>query len=1097
MIASPIDTRSSLTLDNAQELIDAGASAKHALLNNAAQYSTPDAFARYCHDLLPTSRQPAVAFDPQCASGTLIKPFYGVRVGFELDTRYRKEDDGIARVIGNCVDLWAILDDIAPELKFDCQVANPPFGLLWPVNGKNEDSTAYTHRKLMARCRKEGYGYFIANAKTIERLGLHLHPWTYLWQKWPVGIFPDVNVEIGVIHFHNSDKRMPRKDVVWTHTHLNSDNLESEIARHYRNRYWEADYDYRLGSAAAEAFRQLQVIVDEEAKKRPPFNVYLGRDGLLRTHLSTRQAVKEKLTKEVLLKLARLNKTHPLTSTVDRESRKLLASLVADGTYTVQPEARKAIDDALAAVAGMSAPLLPITDFEAVAHTDESETLTCAKTAHGFTAGKAYPLTTASYDWTQVFTRKKVHFNEESGENYLTDHECKLTGVDRFVRVVDDHGKHHRFMDRPDPKVETDHPESMLFAIFAKPEVKTVAEVHPEKVAKNLKTLKLCEMYADFTFYPGQLDYLSRTATKDYGLLAAATGAGKSLMALSLIQLKAPRRALIIAPQGTMRNADDVDDDEEKTEYQAAQWLSEIQKFAPGIPCFKIFSYEDYARIKHVNHGELPNGIFISYPQAMFINGAKEQCPDSWDDARLLREVNLLMRLKKDIELPPVPPERDVESDRYWTKTVGEEKAGIRCVLLPCLATLIAHEFDMVALDECHLFTNLSAQCTQMLIRMQPRYRFGCSATPVPNIVSNLFSLMGWITTPDWFKGGIRSVAWPYAREELGKFNETFLTVERDLTQERMNKEKNPDWKGKCEKVSPIISSPARLLKILKPTLSYISKKSCRADYTPPKIIDVRVPLGREQAALYAHFLDRSNIEAKHPLVRARKQTAYLRNICADPAGFTHGGPTALSNFNPKTLAMIELICDLTKKGEQVNVICARIGQTSTIARLLNDLGISYSRIDSTVAAELHSHEANKFKRKESQTCLMGIKCAAAHSFGGVQNQIIGSLEYSFGSLEQARGRVDRVTSPPGVTIYCVLIKSSIEELMFDVVSTKGDSAEICLQGRRVPREYRPVDASEILAQSIEGFDATGAVAESECEQRWPDIIAAYKKGTK
>ena len=71
----------------------------------------------------------------------------------------------------------------------------------------------------------------------------------------------------------------------------------------------------------------------------------------------------------------------------------------------------------------------------------------------------------------------------------------------------------------------------------------------------------------------------------------------------------------------------------------------------------------------------------------------------------------------------------------------------------------------------------------------------------------------------------------------------------------------------------------------------------------------------------------------------------------------------------------------------------------------------------------------------------MGIKCAMGHSFPDCPNLIIGSLEYSYGSLHQAKGRVDRVNSKKPATVYCVLNSASIEELMFDVVATKQDSA--------------------------------------------------------
>ncbi|MCG3775202.1 MAG: hypothetical protein JW395_2031 [Nitrospira sp.] len=320
--------------------------------------------------------------------------------------------------------------------------------------------------------------------------------------------------------------------------------------------------------------------------------------------------------------------------------------------------------------------------------------------------------------------------------------------------------------------------------------------------------------------------------------------------------------------------------------------------------------------------------------------------------------------------------------------------------------------------------------------------------------------------------------------------------METDLTAAEKSKSK-----AKFRRPSAVISSPARLLKLLKPSLAFISKNGCNPLYQPAKLVDVRVPLGAEQAKLYAHFLNRGNIPCNNALVRARKQIAYLRGICADPAGFRFGGPHVSSNFNPKLLTALELIREIIAKGEQVNVICARVGQTDTLHALLHSTGIATSRIDSTVEADQHQAQARRFKSGETQVMLMGIKCAAGHSFSNVMYEIILSLEYSFGTLHQARGRIDRVNSRPGVTIYCILHKDSIEEAMFDKVATKEDAATICLRGQRVPREFHPVDPGEVLADNVVRWENASKEpgkeiqvrAERDCINDWPELCDELK----
>ncbi|MHB9009716.1 MAG: SNF2-related protein, partial [Limisphaerales bacterium] len=486
-------------------------------------------------------------------------------------------------------------------------------------------------------------------------------------------------------------------------------------------------------------------------------------------------------------------------------------------------------------------------------------------------------------------------------------------------------------------------------------------------------------MPSSWKFYPGQLDYLSRVATKPYALVAAGTGCGKSLMAIALLRLALDRvfntldgsttsaRALILAPQGTVNSDTDPADHggAEPEEDMLSQWETELATFAPGIPVHRLFSWEDYERLVR-RYGVLPPGIYLSYYEAFFKNGGREFLPETWDANRLADVFSYDRRtfdpLMKD---PAYTPESKGDPYLDIARTVGWERNGIRCVAEPCLSTRIeaAHTqltrrstlarhplWDLVALDEAHVIANLGSQITQSVIRLQATRRYALTATPIPNIVSNLFSVMGWLCVEDWHRGDRHNAAWPYTRGEIGRFTETFLSIERDYTAEDNKRKANPRWRGKCTKISPVLSSPARLLKLLKPSMAYVSKEMCNPDVVPCRVIDVRVPMGADQQKLYDWASDRSNVPAgKLPMVRASRQLTWLRGICADPKGFSKestpaaGGkpaPRCWSNFNPKTQAALELIHQCLDRGEQVTVISARVGQTDELYfRIVNAIG--------------------------------------------------------------------------------------------------------------------------------------------------------------
>ena len=1076
--------RSGIQLDSLQETIDAESSAEWATLGNQQQYLTPAWLLDECNLKFQQAGHPLnplTIIDPQCGEAALLRyPSYSARrYGVDIDNRISNSNLYIRHIKGNCVKVFEALEDIYPDTRFQMFNANPPFGKRWKTaGGEVVDSTKWTWEKAV---QFGNMGIFISNAKTIEKLGIDEHPWvfnyvTHSGSKLWSGMKDEL--VIGVVLW-----RRPSTDMTYTPT-------------------WNMD----------SRWNELTKIAEEEQGVLPKYNIYLDGGGFLKTYLSTRKVMsiemRKKVKRDTILRLHKINGAHPLTLTAEKETRDLMRDLAKSGIYDIEPAAMLAIDKALEEVKLMACPIMPVTDFESVAYADEEEELKCIKDeesvatmepsskSYKFTAGKSYKISTETYNFSENFKGMKPHFDEGTMTTYVAEHTYLLSGQDRLLSVKDDLSRVIRFMDRP-TKAATDINESKLWSIFQRPAVKTIAEVSEVMVRQNTAILKSCEMLAGFKYYQGQIPYLARMGCKDSAYIAAATGTGKTLFALSLLAMKAPLRTLIVAPQGTMRSGDseagDVEDDD-GIEYNASQWVSEIHRFAPYLQVWELFSHEDYERICSLNGGELPPGVYVSYYQAMFQNGAREKAPDTWNDERLAAEVEKEFKLK--FKLPVESANGNLIPTTHWCDSVGKEENGIRCIITPCLSTRIGHLFDCVMLDEAHIITHIESTVTQMVIRMQPKHRYALTATPIPNIITNLFAPMGWLCVKDWYRGGNRNAAWPFAREDIARFDAAFLSQVRDLTEEENKIKADPKWRGKCTRKSPIISSPARLLKYLKPTMAYIGKLDCNPEYTPPNIIDIRVPLGKEQALLYHHFLNRGNIPGKHPLVRARKQGAYLRAICADPEGFRHHTAasskfTVSSNFNPKVVTILQLVAQVLAEGEQVVIINSRVGLNDTIQERLVESGVSVARIDSTILAANHSDQSNLFKNGKARVMIMGIKCAAAHSFSQCKYEIIGSIEYSPGPFDQAKGRIDRVNSRPGVTIYCILHKHSMEEIMFDTVCQKDDAATICLRGQRVPRLFKPVDAAEVLAKAITSFDLTGSKPESECETQWPELKTA------
>ena len=129
---------------------------------------------------------------------------------------------------------------------------------------------------------------------------------------------------------------------------------------------------------------------------------------------------------------------------------------------------------------------------------------------------------------------------------------------------------------------------------------------------------------------------------------------------------------------------------------------------------------------------------------------------------------------------------------------------------------------------------------------------------------------------------------------------------------------------------------------------------------------------------------DRRHVEGKNAIAKARKQITLLRNICADPKG--EPLDLAKSNYNPKTVTVLQLVLECLQRGEQAVVVSARTGQTDEyyfcLAAAIGETKLA--RIDSTVLPSEHAAEADRFKRGEARVLFIGslVRAAPRHDRG-------------------------------------------------------------------------------------------------------------------
>ena len=196
--------RSTIITDNLQEILDAESTAEHALLGGQQQYLTPAWFVDQCAARLP-NKTPETVLDPQCGEGALVNlgRWSTSKFGFDIDNRVTIP--GVKLITGNCVKVGEILDELYPDLHWDCINANPPFGKKWKLGEGEVDSTEWTWKFALAR---GNYGFFIANHNTLVKQGIDKHPWVHNYETIPASkLWKGMRdtLVIGIAHWKRPD----------------------------------------------------------------------------------------------------------------------------------------------------------------------------------------------------------------------------------------------------------------------------------------------------------------------------------------------------------------------------------------------------------------------------------------------------------------------------------------------------------------------------------------------------------------------------------------------------------------------------------------------------------------------------------------------------------------------------------------------------------------------------------------------------------------------------------------------------------------------------------------------------------------------------
>lgn len=612
-----------------------------------------------------------------------------------------------------------------------------------------------------------------------------------------------------------------------------------------------------------------------------------------------------------------------------------------------------------------------------------------------------------------------------------------------------------------------------------------------------------------------QLDDYARVAMRDGCILAHDTGLGKSFAAFAIPMVKdGVRRALIVAPESLHRQLKETALEHFDTVVLPLMSQEDFHDWGLDRPAAPLAA------------GEKPQFFLTTY-QALGHNGADEWLADEDEDGLKVECEQLLERrralLKElgwtkrngcpdwSIPIADVPssgwgtgaytskdgkPFEMFGGESHLFSGIGFEKMygeqPVRCVWTPTLARLIAiHDaFDFVVVDEGVRLQSNDAHIATGVRTLNPRYRLVLSATPIKNRLESMFWL-AW-----WAAGGtaIANPRWPYAgtTDDRERFAADHLLTDKYLTRE---KEKyNLSNTGKRQSVtrrSARITNLNRLWKIIAPIVLRRRKANCGEDIVPKTTHVTKVKPGTDQWRIYNHYLSNPP-ERKNALSAAGAQLTLLRQATVAP--FTDlmkkEGKWSSYALNPKMVAILSIVEDCLKRGEQV-IVGSNFSEFGTaLHRMLEEAGIWSCLLDGRMDPEKRGRVAREFKDKQHAVMIAGVQAMGeGHSFDGCPNLIVPSLDWAYDVNSQFVDRVWRMTSKKPVNVYVLATEGSVDEYLLEVYKEKDDSSQLALDGSLTALDMDEASVEALLEKAITGYKHGAAtIDETDLHAEWPAL---------
>jgi SNF2 family DNA or RNA helicase len=349
------------------------------------------------------------------------------------------------------------------------------------------------------------------------------------------------------------------------------------------------------------------------------------------------------------------------------------------------------------------------------------------------------------------------------------------------------------------------------------------------------------------------------------------------------------------------------------------------------------------------------------------------------------------------------------------------------------LATVLSNNITMAILDESSYIKTYNAGRTKKLLAIRDyfKYRIVMSGTPAPNSDMEYWAQMRFINRDIFHKS-------------FGAFRNTYFHLERDgktmpangmmLSRAGARDILSKGWKYT---ISP--ENRRRLIARIMPYCHWRKLEECID--LPPQIDETRlITMGPNQTRIYKDMHRHAVAEIRSTEIAATVAVTKLMKLRQATSGFMMDSLGEVQGIgeNPK---MNELMNVLEEAGDQQIIIWANFR---------HEIATIMEALKGESAASLYGGTPNKdeiiegFKTKKIKYLVANPhSCGHGLTFTNCSLQVFYSLDYSWESYTQARGRTHRFGQKSTCIYIHLLCEESIDVTIYEVLKRKGDAQEL------------------------------------------------------